>query len=86
MALKVEGVLNGGMHAEETLSGSNRFEPLHLALSSPHAGFKVDLVKAPYAGREMSSVRRLTAILAADVAEPRAPTITDDHRGSSWLP
>jgi hypothetical protein len=35
MALKVEGVLNGGMHAEETLSGSSRFEPLHLALSSP---------------------------------------------------
>jgi adenylate cyclase len=33
-----------------------------------HAGFKVDLVKAPYAGREMPSVRRLTAILAADVA------------------
>jgi hypothetical protein len=31
-------------------------------------GFKVDLVKAPYAGRVMPSVRRLTAILAADVA------------------
>src|ERR1700730_10347265 len=35
MALKVEGVVNGGMHAEEALSGSSRFEPLHLALSSP---------------------------------------------------
>jgi adenylate cyclase len=32
------------------------------------AGFEVDLVEAPYAGQEMSSVRRLTAILAADVA------------------
>jgi class 3 adenylate cyclase len=32
------------------------------------AGFKVDLVKAPYAGRAMPPVRRLTAILAADVA------------------
>src|SRR5436190_20193605 len=36
MALKVEGVVDGGMHAQETLSGSSRFEPLHLALSSPH--------------------------------------------------
>jgi class 3 adenylate cyclase len=32
------------------------------------AGFKVRSVKAPYAGQDMSSVRRLTAILAADVA------------------
>jgi adenylate cyclase len=32
------------------------------------AGFKVDLVKAPHAGQDMPSVRRLTAILAADVA------------------
>jgi hypothetical protein len=36
MALKVEGVVDGGMHAEEALSGSSRFEALHLALSSPH--------------------------------------------------
>src|ERR1700751_4535814 len=36
MALKVEGVVSGGMHAEEALSGSSRFEPLHLALSSPY--------------------------------------------------
>jgi len=34
MALKVEGILNGGMHAREALGGSSRFEPLHLALSS----------------------------------------------------
>jgi hypothetical protein len=33
MALKVEGVVDRGMHAEEALSGSSRFEPLHLALS-----------------------------------------------------
>jgi adenylate cyclase len=31
-------------------------------------GFEVELVTAPYAGRAMPSVRRLTAILAADVA------------------
>ena len=36
MTLKVEGVVNGGMHAEETLGRSSRFEPLHLALSSPY--------------------------------------------------
>jgi hypothetical protein len=36
MALKTEGIVDGGMHAEESLSGSSRFEPLHLALSSSH--------------------------------------------------
>jgi hypothetical protein len=36
MALKAEGIVDGGMHAEEALGGSSRFEPLHLALSSPH--------------------------------------------------
>jgi hypothetical protein len=36
MALKVECVVDCGMHAEETLGRSSRFEPLHLALSSPH--------------------------------------------------
>jgi len=40
-ALKVEGVVNGVMHAEETLSGSSRFEPLHLALSSPYKLMRV---------------------------------------------
>jgi hypothetical protein len=41
MALKVEGVVNGGMHDEEALSGSSRFEPLHLALSSPYRLMRV---------------------------------------------
>jgi len=36
MALKIEGVVDRGMHAEEALSGSSRFEPLHLAFSSPY--------------------------------------------------
>jgi hypothetical protein len=36
MALKVEVIVDGGMHAEEALGGSSRFEPLHLALSSSH--------------------------------------------------
>jgi hypothetical protein len=36
MALKVEVVVDGGMHAEQALGGSSRFEPLHLALPSSH--------------------------------------------------
>ena len=36
MALKIEGVVDRGMHAEEALGRSSRFEPLHLALSSPY--------------------------------------------------
>ena len=37
MALKVEGVVDRSMHAEEALGRSSRFESLHLALSSPSA-------------------------------------------------
>jgi hypothetical protein len=36
MALKVERVLDRGIHAEDALGGLSRFEPLHLALSSSH--------------------------------------------------
>src|SRR5438874_1595278 len=36
MALKVEGVVDRGMHVEEAPGRSSRFEPLHLALSSPY--------------------------------------------------
>jgi hypothetical protein len=36
MALEVEGVVYRGVHAQEALGGSSRFDPLHLALSSPH--------------------------------------------------
>jgi hypothetical protein len=34
--LKVEGVVDREVHAEEALGRSSRFEPLHLALSSPY--------------------------------------------------
>jgi len=34
VALKVEGVVNGGVHAEEALGGSSRLEPLQLAFAS----------------------------------------------------
>jgi hypothetical protein len=32
--LEIEGVVDGGVHAEESLGGVSRFEALHLALSS----------------------------------------------------
>jgi hypothetical protein len=33
MALQIEGIVDGGMHAEEALGGSSRFEALHLVFS-----------------------------------------------------
>jgi hypothetical protein len=36
MALKVERVVDGGVHTEKALGGCSRFEPLHLALSPSH--------------------------------------------------
>jgi hypothetical protein len=39
--LKVEGVVDGSVHAEKTLGGSSRFEPLHFALSSSHRLMRV---------------------------------------------
>jgi hypothetical protein len=36
MALEIEGVVDGGVHAEKTLCGASRLEPLHFALSSSY--------------------------------------------------
>jgi hypothetical protein len=36
MALMVERIVDGGVHAEEALRGCSRLEPLHLALSPSH--------------------------------------------------
>ena len=36
MALAVEGVVDGSVHAEKTLGGASRLEPLHFALASSH--------------------------------------------------
>jgi len=41
MALEVEGVVDDGVHAEKTLGGTSRLEPLHLALSSSHCLMRV---------------------------------------------
>jgi hypothetical protein len=34
MALEVESVVDGGVHAEKTLGGASRLKPLQFALSS----------------------------------------------------
>jgi hypothetical protein len=36
MALEVEGVVDGRMHAEKALCGGRRLQPLHFALASSH--------------------------------------------------
>ena len=49
MALRVEGIVDGGMHAEEALGRSSRLEALHLALSSLTIvpALALDLVNEP---------------------------------------
>jgi hypothetical protein len=41
MVLEVEGVVDGGVHAEERLGGASRLEPLHSALPSSHRLMRV---------------------------------------------
>ena len=41
MALKIEGIVNGGMHAQEPLRGARRLESLHFALSPSHRLMRV---------------------------------------------
>ena len=41
MALKVEVVVDGGVHAEEALGGSSRLEALLLALLSSHGLMRI---------------------------------------------
>src|SRR4029077_7827267 len=36
MALKVEGIVDGGVDTEKSLCGASGFEPLHLAFASSH--------------------------------------------------
>jgi hypothetical protein len=50
MALDVERVVDGGVHAEKTLGGASRLEPLHFALSSwlpPDASFRPIVIPQP---------------------------------------
>ena len=41
MALEIEGVVDGRMHAEKALCGARRLEPLHFALASSHRLMRV---------------------------------------------
>jgi hypothetical protein len=41
VALQVEGIVDGGVHAEETLGRSSRLEALQLALSSSHGLMRI---------------------------------------------
>jgi hypothetical protein len=41
MALEVEGVVDGGVHAEKPLGGASRLEALHFALASSHRLMRV---------------------------------------------
>jgi hypothetical protein len=66
MALKIEGVVDRSMHAEEALVRSSRFEPLHLAFSSPYRlmrilGAIVLRSKLPQTGETGERSTRLSA-------------------------
>ena len=41
MPLKIEGIVDGGMHTQEALRGARRLESLHLALSPSHRLMRV---------------------------------------------
>ena len=41
MALKVEGIVDGGMHADEALGGSGRFKALHFVLAPPNSLMRI---------------------------------------------
>jgi hypothetical protein len=41
MALEIEDVVDGGVHAEKPLGGASRLELLHFALSSSHCLMRV---------------------------------------------
>jgi hypothetical protein len=66
MALKIEGVVDGGVHAEKPLGGASRLEPLHFALSSD-ARFRLDYSFAAlaHAGRSVADAGTLRRRSAA---------------------
>jgi hypothetical protein len=61
MALEVEGVVDGGLHAEKPLGGASRLEPLHFALSSSHRLMRVFgpiVLRSPCSCGQFSRKRR----------------------------
>ena len=59
MTLKVEGVVNRTVHAEEALGGSSRLEPLQLALASSDCLMCCRLELASKVGRITSSANQI---------------------------
>ena len=67
MALKVEGVMDGGVHAEKPLGRSSRLEPLHFVLSSSH--HLVRIFGSIVLGAEIRTGDRATATPVPPAAE-----------------
>jgi|SRR5260370_32306757 len=68
MALKVEGVVNGGMHAEEALSGSSRFK---IAASCALVAVQADVSSPPDCYSEVP-VRADSSVVSAGTPRHRS--------------
>src|SRR6516162_10271143 len=95
MALEVEGVVDGSVHAQKALSGSGRFEALQLALASSHHLMRVlrPMVHSQplfvRAGQPQSPERR--GVRAQLVGHQQflstpTPTIRANSRTMAWGP
>jgi hypothetical protein len=61
MALKVEGVVDGGVHAEKPLGGASRLESLHFVLSPSYRLIQVSarlFFRSPCSCGQVSRRRR----------------------------
>jgi len=67
-ALKIEGIVNGGMHAQEPLRGARRLESLHFALSPSHR-----LMRVPFG--QIQTAYQDPIYRGLDVAAVRIPRI-----------
>jgi len=75
MALEVEGVVDGGVHAQKTRGGASRLEPLHFTLfaaAPPDASFRLDCSSSSpaHAGKSVADAgtRRRRATLVRSLA------------------
>src|ERR1700761_3101663 len=82
MALKVEGVVGRGMHAEEALSGSSRFEPLHLATL---VAIQVDANSAPRSYAAALSVLVVAEWLYLDWASRAPQPLPANFVHAEWI-
>jgi hypothetical protein len=81
MALEVERVVDGGVHAEKTLGRASRLEPLHLALSPPYRLMRVfGSIVLP-----QSLLMRAGQSQTSERAGVRAQLVGDQQLGSEAL-